>query len=868
MKHLITLLAAVTLLAPLHAATTPADQAALDLISRVIPKHAKHFTVDTSLPQTNGKDTFTLSDTANGKILIKGNNGVSIATGFNWYLKNRANCHVSWCGDQLNLPAELPKVGEPVTIVCPLKYRVYFNYCTLSYTAAWWDWERWQREIDFMAMNGVNMPLSVVGLEAAWYHTLMRIGFSDEEARASLSGPAFAAWQWMANLEGHGGPLPKAWIDNSVVLGKQIIERQRLLGMTPIQQGFSGVVPRLVKDKIPGSKVSIGHAWCGFPGRAQMDPLDPNFLKVGGILLEEQQRLFGTSHLYGCDPFHEGHPPSTKIEYLNKVGKTLEKLITTHDPKGRIVMQSWSIRKDIATVIAKDKLLIVDLAGKKHSSTGNFWGYEFVTGRLHNFGNRIKLHGDLALLAKNPFGRFGSKVKNCVGAGLFMEGIMQNPVYYEMAFENFWTTQQHNPQQWLNKYAHRRYGAESANANEAWKILLYGPYRRNTDGTEASSMVCARPAIAPKKSGPNTGFKFPYKKEQLLIAWEKLLADADKLGTSDAYRYDVIDIGRQVLSDHAHTIQPRIRHAWNNKDLEAFDKAAKEFEQLLLDLDTMLASRQEFSFAKWVDDARSHGTTEEEKNLFEKNARGLPTIWGPFDEKTGKIIIFDYSWREWSGLIKDFYVPRWQKHNAMLRSHIVAGTNYTEKGLPQAHGREAFRANGFYNELADWEVAWVKTPAPYGDPKPKGDEIELARQMLAKYAEDIRNPRKLPQPEATAKAPENAKEIGKWSPKTVTTAYKAMVFPITKSLDGDGTYKVTLLYQSGRARLNITKVELLANDDVVATDAHQGFTGNDHTGNTYTLKLDEHAFGTDYKIRITAKADGSNDSNGVIYLSQ
>jgi hypothetical protein len=53
-----------------------------------------------------------------------------------------------------------------------MRYRQYFNYCTFSYTAAWWHWERWQREIDWMAMHGVNMPLAITGQEAVWQNML------------------------------------------------------------------------------------------------------------------------------------------------------------------------------------------------------------------------------------------------------------------------------------------------------------------------------------------------------------------------------------------------------------------------------------------------------------------------------------------------------------------------------------------------------------------------------------------------------------------------------------------------------------------------------------------------------------------------
>lgn len=91
------------------------------------------------------------------------------------------------------------------------------NYCTVSYSAAWWDWERWQRELDFMAMNSINMPLSVVGLEAVWYNTLLKHKFTDEEARQFLAGPGHFAWQWMQNLQSYGGPLPKSWIDKHIV---------------------------------------------------------------------------------------------------------------------------------------------------------------------------------------------------------------------------------------------------------------------------------------------------------------------------------------------------------------------------------------------------------------------------------------------------------------------------------------------------------------------------------------------------------------------------------------------------------------------------------------------------------------------------
>jgi len=32
----------------------------------------------------------------------------------------------------------------------------------------WWDWKRWEKEIDWMALQGINLPLAFTGQEAIW----------------------------------------------------------------------------------------------------------------------------------------------------------------------------------------------------------------------------------------------------------------------------------------------------------------------------------------------------------------------------------------------------------------------------------------------------------------------------------------------------------------------------------------------------------------------------------------------------------------------------------------------------------------------------------------------------------------------------
>ncbi len=703
-------------------------RAVYDLIERVTPGYGEQFKLE-MIDSDQGQDVYEI-DNDGRKVILRGNTPVALATAFNWYLKYTCNAHVSWFGDQLKLPERLPLPQKERRIIQG-KYRVYMNYCTVSYTAPWWDWDRWQREIDYMAMNSINMPLSTIGLDAVWYNTLLRFGFSDEEARTFLTGPAHSAWQWMQNIQSYGGPLPKSWIDSHIVLGKQIMERQLELGMQPIQQGFSGYVPREMKDKFPDAKINLQGSWCGFKGAAQLDPTDSLFQAFGRAFLEEEKKLFGAHGVYAADPFHESAPPINTPEYLNAVGKSIHQLFVDFDSTAVWAMQGWSLREDIVKMVPKDRLIILDLNGSRGSQKNACWGYPLVEGNLHNFGGRINLHGDLRLVASNQYVKAKENSPNVCGSGLFMESIVQNPVYYDLAFEMPNYDGPVDIESWLKSYATRRYGAESQSAQQAWMLLLEGPYRPGTNGTERSSIIAARPAVNVKKSGPNAGLGIPYSPLLLLKAQNLLLKDADILSSSKPYRFDIVDVQRQLMSNLGQSIHKCAAEAFLNRDREAFTLHSGRFLEMLSDADRLLRTREEFNFDKWLTDARSWGQTEEEKNLLEKDATALVTIWGA----DGDPVIFDYSWREWSGLISGYYLPRWQKFYAMLQQHLDQGTEYNEDGLPQVYGREAFRANEFYTQLADWELSFVNRPNKARTPVTEGDELKIVRELFAKYSQ-------------------------------------------------------------------------------------------------------------------------------------
>ena len=202
--------------------------------------------IDATLDDANGKDVFVITS-KNGKPCIKGNTQLSVATGINWYLNHYAHINLTWN----NLTTDLSAVTLPVPAseekhVCNTTYRYDFNTCTFSYSMAFWTWERWQQEIDWMALHGINAPLNLVGLDVVTRKFLKELNVSESDIDAYIAGPGFIAWFAMNNLEGWGGTInspstgvdmsgnPDWWYTRQEQLCRDMLQRMRELGMQPV----------------------------------------------------------------------------------------------------------------------------------------------------------------------------------------------------------------------------------------------------------------------------------------------------------------------------------------------------------------------------------------------------------------------------------------------------------------------------------------------------------------------------------------------------------------------------------------------------------------------------------------------------------
>lgn len=703
------------------------DKTVSGFLQRNIPDFKDSFTVKF---EERDKDFFSIT-AQNGKIHVKANNYISAFHGIYCYLKEYCNVQLSWCANQEIHISSLVMFDGEFHKEIEQKYRVYMNYCTLDYSMCWWNFERWEKEIDFMAMNGINMPLAVVGTEAVWYETLLQFGFTKKEALDFISGPAFWAWQLMTNIEGYLPPENEKYVYERLELGRKILQRYLEFGMYPIQQGFSGHVPVLLRKKYPKAKILMQNGWCRYPKTAQLDPLDPLFFEFGTVYLNKMNELFGNHHFIACDPFHEGTPPKSSRAYLNDVGKAINRLYENFDSESVWVMQAWTMRKHIVKAVPKNRLLILDLNSEKTPQNDNCWGYPVVSGMLHDFGGKNSMQGKLKKHSENAYLKLKNAGANVVGSGMFMEGIEQNPVVYDLQFELLTTAQAIDLDKWLDKYILRRYGKFDKTLRKAWEILLETCYR--SDGYKENavgSVVASRPQMIPTQAGPCCKNKLYYDTDKFEKAVELYLSVSEDFKESDGYQYDLCDLTRQAMSNRFHKEQIKFAAAYKKKNISAVEEIAKKQLSLLADMDTLLSHRKEFCFSRWINDCHNLATDEKEKRYFDINARTLLTSWGDIRSTTWSL--YDYAWREWSGLIKEYYYKRWKMfYNKVLYClknkkilFIINGDGYI--------GRFWYKSYPFGKKLNKFELSWLKDYKEYPEPK-NSDVIGCVKKYAEKW---------------------------------------------------------------------------------------------------------------------------------------
>ena len=641
------------------------------LVNRVCgPDAAPHFVFVLDEQWNEGKEGFQLSADGN-KVRVTANTLSAMTAGLNWYLNHDARVNITW-NNLRQRPKAYPAPSDGSIHTANTKYRYYLNYCTFSYSMAFWTWERWEKEIDWMALHGINAPLQLVGLDVTWQKTMLELGYSKAQVAKFVAGPGFQAWWGMVNLEGHGGPNPDWWYERQEKLAKKICDREYSLGFQPVLPGFAGQVPSPKVGQPAGMTLKTYDcgSWCGYKRPAMLSVTDTaTYNTVAETYYRNLHKVMGQSVNYSMDCFHEGgRVPSgmTAKATYDAVYKAMDR----YCGKGsRCFMQQWQWKPSQATAMTsfpQGRLVVLDLYSDVTKERGwknfsQYKGHESVYCMLSNFGGRVGMHGNLRSMMKTFF-TCKSKY-NVKGIGATAEGIENNPILYDALYEMAWTDQV-DVDSWLAEFVRCRYGADEDSSNQllrAWKLIERSALNCTTGQTGPSEpIVCAHPSYsATKVSAWGTANIF-YDTQSIIEAADIFLSMAGEVNGQNM-EYDLTDCVRQAIVNYAKILLNNMKQANAVHDKDELAQLQKRFLMAIDDLDRLLTTRPDFSLYTWTQMARDitkevGGTTEADREWLERQARMLLTTW-----RDNGGALTDYANRCWSGLLRDYYKPRWEK---------------------------------------------------------------------------------------------------------------------------------------------------------------------------------------------------------------
>lgn len=655
------------------------------LAERLSPRLAQKVSFELITATSTGSDLFSL-ESRGDKVVIGGNNANSMAVGLNRYLNRYCKTTVSWYADiTVDLPTTLPDIPEKEIVEARVPQRFFLNYCTFGYTMPFWDWADWERFIDWMALNGINMPLAITGQEAVWYNVWTKMGMTDEEVRGYFTGPVYLPWHRMANIDAWCGPLPKEWLDGQAELQKKIVARERALNMRPVLPAFAGHVPRKLKEMYPNADIKAMSTWDEFeePYRTFfLNSEDPLYTTIQKMFLEEQTRMFGTDHIYGIDLFNEMDPPSFEPEYLHNVSKHIYESLTAVDPQAEWLQMGWFLyyqRKDyiperakaMLTGVPQGKMTMLDYYCEYKEmwrDLDGFFGQPYIWCYLGNFGGNSNIQGNVKQAGERLEAALNEGGNNLVGIGSTLEGLEVQQFPYEYIFEKAWNFMK-TDEQVINELADRHAGYESQPVREAWKVL-YDSVLNIRPTTFCGPLPCQYPELD-KEHGRCA---IRYNPEQLLYVWDKLL-EQDAV-TTDAMIIDLIWIGRQLLGDLFNMDKKEFDKSYHKRDIKKMESYIEEMNYIMFSMESLNSCHPFSTMHKWIEQARDLGNAPEVKDYYEMNARRLVTTWGGD--------LNDYSSRNWAGLMANYYFLRWNLYFDYLMICAKNNKEYNHAELQQS----------------------------------------------------------------------------------------------------------------------------------------------------------------------------------------
>lgn len=328
-----------------------------------------------------------------------------------------------------------------------------------GYTTPWWTFEVWEKQLDWMALHGINLSLASVGYEKVLVDVLLEFNFTESDIASFLSGPAFQSWNRFGNTQGSWGghDLPMSWINEQFELQNKIVARMVELGMTPVLLCFTGFVPRQIEERDPNASFVVGSQWFDAPHYTNdtfLQPFDPLYVEMQKSFISKQTVAYGNiSHIYTLDQYNENDPASGDLDYLKNVASDTVQALKSADPQTVWMAQGCLFYSSIdfwtnervegyLSGVPDSDMIILDLFSESEPQwqrLNSYFGKHWIWCQLHDFGGNMGMYGQLKNVTYNPIEALRNESSTMVQMGLTVEGQEGNQIIYDIMLDQAWS---------------------------------------------------------------------------------------------------------------------------------------------------------------------------------------------------------------------------------------------------------------------------------------------------------------------------------------------------------------------------------------------------------------------------------------------
>ena len=690
-----------------------------DFILRNTPKIIDNFIVR-KIDSDDGCDCYEIYSELK-KVVLAGNSNLSVAMAYYRYLNEFCNVVITSGDYDISYIATTPLPEEKITHTVKQKIRARTSYEMFSLEGNYWGFDRWEKEIDFMAMHGINTAIQPVGFDGVLFRTLCDIGMDEKLCAEFSSGPAFLMRQLTGNVAGTNSVNSKEYLERKIYIGKKITEREKHLGITPVFPAMMPSIPFSLRRKYIKMDIFKAPLWHNLPPIFYMKPDNAFFGIFNRKFLEFQRELLGETSSYFVEPLYDV-PKKGYNSHLVSLGKALNELFEEFDEKAVCYTHMSSINEDFFKKVSLDRFIIINdsdeekpslLSGKKHlvAIKGNRYG-------------RTGLCGDIGKISSNPYAV--SKNENLLGTAVELDTFSENPIFCEAVLSAIKTDKAFDADELVKTYAKKRYRTD-AFADEIIRLknLCY-----NTDDC-AGSIICARPSTKLKHTAPFDTLERKYDFKAIYnIAKDIVEKDATK---NDKMRLDIVSLIRQFLSEFAYPVYLTATEFFKDENAGDYEQASNLFLEICEDMDRILKTQESTNLSTVYEKAHELGNNKEETQAIDINFLMYHTVWGPIDRS----ILYDTAWTEIGGMVKDFYAQRWFMYFRALAAYFDNPKKLKDFSKRQPLDRNEYNGSYQHKRLTLFENNFLENYIPRKDGIAEEDTVEVAKEILAKYSEVI-----------------------------------------------------------------------------------------------------------------------------------